>query len=245
MGIGQRRLLSNISFTVAQHTMTAIVGINGVGKSTLLRALAGIAKPQEGRVLIDAANIHALRPRRRARFITLVGQEESPPGDLTVAEMVSLGRLPHVKTWQLGSARERERVRRSLELVGISDLADRSCDHLSGGQRRRALLARGFAQDTSVVLLDEPTNHLDVHHQLHVLEVLRESGRTILATVHDLDLAMSYFDQVVILHDGGMLCAGAPQDVLVPQTLRQVFDVQALVANLPEAQSPHVIVDSL
>ena len=107
------------------------------------------------------------------------------------------------------------------------------------------MLARGFVQDTSVVLLDEPTNHLDVHHQLHVLEVLRESGSTIIATVHDLDLAMSYFDQVVILHDGGMLCAGAPQEVLVPTTLRQVFDVQALVANLPEAQSPHVIVDSL
>ena len=95
------------------------------------------------------------------------------------------------------------------------------------------------------MLLDEPTNHLDVHHQLHLLSVLKNSGRTIVATIHDLDLAMSYFDQVVVLHQGGMLCAGHPQDVLIPDNLRKVFDVQALIAQLPEATNPHLIIDSL
>ena len=225
-GIGKKTLLRGVSFTVERGTMTAIVGINGVGKSTLLRALGGITKPYAGQVLIDAANVHAIKPRHRATLMTLVGQEESPPGDLTVAEMVDI-------------------IARSLATVGISGLADRPCDQLSGGQRRRALLARGFAQETDLVLLDEPTNHLDVHHQLHLLGVLRDSGRTIIATIHDLDLAMSYFDQVVVLHQGGMLCAGHPQDVLIPDNLRKVFDVQALIAQLPEASSPHLIIDSL
>uniref|UniRef100_UPI0023558F06 ABC transporter ATP-binding protein n=1 Tax=Corynebacterium durum TaxID=61592 RepID=UPI0023558F06 len=164
-GIGKKTLLRGVSFTVERGTMTAIVGINGVGKSTLLRALGGIAKPHAGQVLIDAANVHAIKPRHRATLMTLVGQEESPPGDLTVAEMVALGRLPYLKSWQLGSSKEKDIIARSLATVGISGLADRPCDQLSGGQRRRALLARGFAQETDLVLLDEPTNHLDVHHQ--------------------------------------------------------------------------------
>ena len=244
-GIGKKTLLRGVSFTVKRGTMTAIVGINGVGKSTLLRALGGIAKPHAGQVLIDAANVHTIKPRHRATLMTLVGQEESPPGDLTVAEMVALGRLPYLKSWQLGSSKEKDIIARSLATVGISDLADRPCDQLSGGQRRRALLARGFAQETDLVLLDEPTNHLDVHHQLHLLGVLKNSGRTIVATIHDLDLAMSYFDQVVVLHQGGMLCAGHPQTVLIPDNLRKVFDVQALIAQLPEADNPHLIIDSL
>ena len=244
-GIGKKTLLRGVSFTVKRGTMTAIVGINGVGKSTLLRALGGITKPHAGQVLVDAANVHTIKPRHRATLMTLVGQEENPPGDLTVAEMVALGRLPYLKSWQLGSSKEKDIIARALVTVGISDLADRPCDQLSGGQRRRALLARGFAQETDLVLLDEPTNHLDVHHQLHLLGVLRDSGRTIIATIHDLDLAMSYFDQVVVLHQGGMLCAGHPQDVLIPDNLRKVFDVQALIAQLPKATNPHLIIDSL
>ena len=244
-GIGKKTLLRGVSFTVKRGTMTAIVGINGVGKSTLLRALGGITKPHAGQVLVDAANVHTIKPRHRATLMTLVGQEESPPGDLTVAEMVALGRLPYLKSWQLGSSKEKDIIARALATVGISDLADRPCDQLSGGQRRRALLARGFAQETDLVLLDEPTNHLDVHHQLHLLSVLKNSGRTIVATIHDLDLAMSYFDQVVVLHQGGMLCAGHPQDVLIPDNLRKVFDVQALIAQLPKATNPHLIIDSL
>lgn len=244
-GIGKKTLLRGVSFTVKRGTMTAIVGINGVGKSTLLRALGGITKPHAGQVLVDAANVHTIKPRHRATLMTLVAQEENPPGDLTVAEMVALGRLPYLKSWQLGSSKEKDIIARALVTVGISDLADRPCDQLSGGQRRRALLARGFAQETDLVLLDEPTNHLDVHHQLHLLSVLKNSGRTIVATIHDLDLAMSYFDQVVVLHQGAMLCAGHPQTVLIPDNLRKVFDVQALIAQLPEAASPHLIIDSL
>ncbi|WJZ02414.1 ABC transporter ATP-binding protein [Corynebacterium freiburgense] len=244
-GIGRTTIVQNINFRVEQGTMTALVGINGAGKSTLLRGIAGIAKLHAGKVLLDGVDVHAMRPRQRAQNMTLVGQEESPPGDLTIAEMVALGRLPHLKSWQLGGKAEQKIIHNALQLVGLDELADRSCDQLSGGQRRRALLARGFAQGTDLILLDEPTNHLDVHHQLHLLKVLRESGRTILATIHDLDLAVAHFDQVVVLHEGTMLAVGTPEEVLNTENLRKVFDVRALLANLPEATRTHLIIDSL
>lgn len=244
-GIGHTTIVRDVNFEVSPGTMTALVGINGAGKSTLLRAIAGITAPHGGSVMLDGVSVHSMRPRHRAQQLTLVGQEESPPGDLTVSEMVALGRLPHLKSWEIGGKKEQTIVMESLALVGLTEVADRPCDQLSGGQRRRALLARGFAQGTDMVLLDEPTNHLDVHHQLHLLKVLKESGRTILATIHDLDLAMAHFDQVVVLHEGTMLAAGNPEEVLIPENLRKVFNVQAFCARLPEMTNPHLIIDSL
>lgn len=245
VGFGSTTILRDVTFSITPGSMTAMVGVNGAGKSTLLRGIAGVTQLHHGAVTIDGRDIHCMRSRYRAQQLTLVGQEEALLGDLSVTEFVSLGRLPHLKPWEIGGKAEQEIVYDSLALVGLTEYADRLCDQLSGGQRRRALLARGFAQGTGVVLLDEPTNHLDVHHQLHLLKVLRESGRTILATIHDLDLAMAHFDQVVVLHEGRMLQVGEPSEVLVPSNLREVFDVQAYLARLPDLSNPHLIIDSL
>ncbi len=245
VGFGTRQILSKISFTVLPQSMTALVGINGIGKSTLLRGIAGITKLLSGQVLLDGKDVHIMRGRQRARKLTLVGQEEMPSSDLTVAELVALGRLPYLKAWEIGGQSHQRIVADSLALVGLEKCADDPYNQLSGGQRRRALLARGFAQGTDTILLDEPTNHLDVHHQLHLLKVLRESGRTILATIHDLDLAVAHFDQVIVLHDQTMLAVGKPEEVLIPTNLREVFDVQAYLARLPETCNPHLIIDSL
>ncbi len=245
VGFGSTTILSDVTFSIAPGTMTAMVGVNGAGKSTLLRGIAGVTPLQCGMVTIDDQDIHQMRSRYRAQKLTLVGQEESLLGDLSVTEFVSLGRLPHLKPWEIGGKAEQKIVADSLALVGLTEYADRLCDQLSGGQRRRVLLARGFAQGTDVILLDEPTNHLDVHHQLHLLKVLRESGRTILATIHDLDLAMANFDQVVVLHEGRLLQVGEPSAVLIPSNLREVFNVQAYLARLPDVSNPHLIIDSL
>lgn len=155
-------ILKDISFSVEQGTMTAIVGVNGVGKSTLLRALAGITQPHAGVVTVNGHDIHKIRAKKRAMMLTFVGQEEQPPVDLSVEEVVALGRLPYIKSWQLGSKNERDIVEHSLELVGLAGRRKALCSELSGGQRRRVLLARGFAQQTDLVFLDEPTNYLDV-----------------------------------------------------------------------------------
>lgn len=242
--IGPTRILSNVELTLSPGTMTALVGVNGSGKSTLMRVLAGINPPAGGTVLLDDTDLHLMPPRRRSRRLAFVGQEESPPEDLRLAEMVSLGRIPYRPPWAIGGPKERELVMATLDEVGLADLADRRCDQLSGGERRRALLARGLAQGTELLLLDEPTNHLDVRHQLSLCDLIRRTGRTVLASLHDLDLAISYFDQVIVLANGGVLAQGPPVEVLSPEVLAAAFGVNARQVALSGAR-PHLIFESL
>ncbi|WP_336250549.1 ABC transporter ATP-binding protein [Stomatohabitans albus] len=243
--IGQREIVTDINLHVEPHTMTAIVGVNGVGKSTLMRVLAGINPATSGRVLIDDVDIATVSPRARARMLAFVAQEEAAPEDLTLTEMISLGRLPHMMPWQVGGKEEKKIIATCLELVGLTHLADRECRQLSGGERRRAMLAKGFAQGTDLLLLDEPTNHLDVHHQIHLLQTMRESGRTIIATIHDLDLAMGWFDRIVILSDGKTLSAGSPESTMTTHNLDAAFDVISRQIPPNEHGVSHLVIDGL
>ncbi|MDO5084128.1 ABC transporter ATP-binding protein [Arachnia propionica] len=243
--IGRRVILTDIDLTITPGTMTAIIGVNGAGKSTLMRVLAGIRPAASGRVLLDGDDMATLRPRQRARKVAFVAQEETPPDELTLAEMVALGRLPHLMPWQVGGVRERLIVTDCLEQVGLGELAGRRCNQLSGGERRRAMLAKGLAQQTDLLLLDEPTNHLDVHHQLHLLKLIRSSGRTVVATIHDLDLAMGWFDQVVMLADGGIHAAGPASTVMTPTNLEVAFNVRARQIPALDDGVPHLVMDGL
>ncbi|QMV85126.1 ABC transporter ATP-binding protein [Corynebacterium hindlerae] len=229
-------ILHDISFTTTRTC--AIVGVNGIGKSTLLRTLAGIRKAAAGQVLIDGHPVHLMKPRERATRLAFLGQEEVLGGDLKVHEVVALGRLPHMRPWEKGG-----NVDEALAQVGLSHLKDRYCDELSGGQRRLVLVARMIAQDTPVVLLDEPTNHLDVRHQLEILEILRGLNKVVVATMHDLDLALAHFDDVVVLHEGTVLATGPSDEVLVPENIRKAFRVQAQVVRLAQLERPHLVIE--
>lgn len=243
--IGRRTILTDIDLEIEPGTMTAIVGVNGVGKSTLMRVLAGIRPAAVGRVLLDGKDLGGMPARQRARLLAFVAQEETPPDELTLAEMVALGRLPHLMPWQVGGARQRRIVAESLAMVGLAELSERRCNQLSGGERRRAMLAKGLAQHTDLLLLDEPTNHLDVHHQIHLLEVIRSTGRTVVATIHDLDLAMGWFDHVVMLADGGIHAAGTAEDVMTPENLKAAFNVRARQVPALDGGVPHLVMDGL
>lgn len=243
--IGRKQIITKVSFEVSPNTMTAIVGVNGVGKSTLMRTLAGIKPASQGQVLVDQIDLAKLSPRARARKLAFVAQEESPPDDLTLRQMVTLGRVPHLMPWQVGGSPEQMIVDQCLELVGLQDLAERPCRHLSGGERRRAMLAKGLAQGTDLLLLDEPTNHLDVRHQIHLLQTMRAVGRTIVASIHDLDLAIGWFDQVIVLADGRTLDSGPPAAVLTAENLRSAFKIESHQI-LPTGKGKHhLIVDGL
>lgn len=235
--ISGRDIVHDVSFEV--EGSCAIVGVNGVGKTTLLRTVAGLRAPTSGEVYVGDRNIHSLRPKERAKVVSFVGQEESLVGDLSVTEAVSLGRLPYAKPWE-----NLVDVSDALERVGISELGDRKCGELSGGQRRLVLIARALAQDTPVVLLDEPTNHLDVRHQLDVLAILSSLGRTIVATMHDLDLALAHFDNTVVMQHGRVLAAGRSEEVLTPENIATAFGVHTFVTRIPGARSAHLIIDS-
>jgi len=232
--INDRVIVDDVSFTAEPGKLTAIVGVNGVGKSTLLRSIAGVRQFNSGDVLLDGTSVTDYTPMQRARLMAFVGQEESPSPDLLLGEMVALGRTPHRKPWQVGQRSERRIIRDSLALVGLDHLIDRRCDHLSGGERRRAVIARGLAQGADLIMLDEPTNHLDVRHQLMLLDTLRASGRTVVATIHDLGMAASHFDHVVVLADGGVLSAGPAREALSPSNVATAFHVVAHHVTAPD-----------
>src|SRR5699024_1747697 len=194
--IAGRAIVSDIDLDVPRGSMLGLVGVNGSGKSTLIRALAGLRDPAAGTVAVDGVDMASMSARQRATKLAYVGQEESPPEDLLLDEMVAMGRIPHRPPWALGGASEHELSLNALTAVGLKHAAKRRCDQLSGGERRRAMLARALAQGCDLLILDEPTNHLDIHHQLHLLETVRGLGQTVIAAMHDLALATAFFDRI-------------------------------------------------
>lgn len=239
--IGGRTILSGVDLEVPRGKRLALVGVNGSGKSTLLRVLAGLRSPSVGWVAIGGQDLAVLPARKRARLTAYVGQEEAPPADLLLGEMVALGRVPHRPPWAVDGRDERRLVLDALETVGLAADVDRRCDELSGGERRRAMLARGLAQGCDLLMLDEPTNHLDIHHQIQLLETIGELGRTVVAAMHDLSLAAAYFDEVAVLHDGTIRTVGAPGDALTPETVRRVFRVTADQLTHPTTGREHLV----
>lgn len=243
--IDRRTIVSNVNLDLTPGTVTAIIGLNGSGKSTLLRALAGITAPAHGRVLLDGVDLHRMPSRRRAHHIAFVAQEDTPPDDLLVHELVALGRTPYQRPWGQGGRDERHLVDAALDQVGMLPAAQRTCSHLSGGERRRVMLARGLVQDTPVLMLDEPTNHLDIAQQHHLLRLVTGLRRTIVMAIHDLTLAHRYADQVVVLHDGGVLTQGPSHEVFTDPRVAEAFSIRITPATDPTDASTHLLCSPL
>lgn len=239
--LGKYPILNGVDLEVPEGEMMALVGPNGTGKSTLLRTLAGLLPIPSGRVLVAGRDLVKLSPLERARTLAMVGQQEETPADLRVAEVVALGLLPHRPPWSGGGRKERNAVAEALEQVSMTAYANRGFHQLSGGEQRRVLLARGLAQRTELLLLDEPTNHLDIRHQHALLRMVRGLGRTVIAAIHDLDLAATYFDHIVVLNDGGVAADGKPSEVLTPQLVGDVFGMAASMVTDPATGEPRLL----
>ncbi|MFC6357472.1 ABC transporter ATP-binding protein [Luethyella okanaganae] len=241
-------LIDGIDCTAPAGTVTALIGPNGAGKSTLLHTLAGIDRPSTGTVGVGEDDIFRMPRRTRARLLTLVEQDAGTDLELTVDAVVSLGRIPHHGLWTAETARDREAVCSALERVGMMEFADRLFSSLSGGERQRVQLARALAQEPAVLLLDEPTNHLDIRAQLaalELLETLANDGMTVLAALHDLGLAASYSERVIVLRQGRVVAAGPTHTVLTAELIRTVYEVEAVVLEHPLTGRPLVAVDSV
>jgi putative ABC transporter, ATP-binding protein len=239
--LGKYPILNGVDLEVPEGEMMALVGPNGTGKSTLLRTLAGLLPIPSGRVLVAGRDLVKLSPLERARTLAMVGQQEETPADLRVAEVVALGLLPHRPPWSGGGRKERNAVAEALEQVSMTAYANRGFHQLSGGEQRRVLLARGLAQRTELLLLDEPTNHLDIRHQHALLRMVRGLGRTVIAAIHDLDLAATYFDHIVVLNDGGIAADGKPSEVLTPELVGDVFGMAASMVTDPATGEPRLL----
>lgn len=239
--IGRHTILDDITLEVRRGEVLGLVGANGTGKSTLLRVLAGVRRPVGGQVLLDGRPFTSLRSRERARRVAFVAQAEAAQTDLLVGEMVALGRVPHARAWGGLDASSRDAVREALEQVDLAYAVNQPLDQLSGGEQRRALIARGLAQEARLLLLDEPTNHLDIRHQLALLRRIRTLGRTVVVSLHDLDLASTFCDRIAVLHDGRLLACGPPHEMLTPQLLHDAFGVLATRVTHPLTGRPHLL----
>ena len=214
-----------------------ILGRNGSGKTTLLHTLAGLRPALAGRVLLDGRPLASLRRRRIARRLGLLPQEDVTPFPSTVLESVLAGFHPHLSLWAFEGPAEHARAREALATVDLAGLEGRTLDTLSGGERRRVALATLLVQDPAVMLLDEPTNHLDLHHQVTVLETLRErvrAGRTAIMVLHDLNLAARYCDRFLFLPGDGTWEAGPGDAVLKEATLSRLFGHPIIRRDGPE-----------
>jgi ABC-type cobalamin/fe3+-siderophore transport system, ATPase component len=227
--VGGRRIVEDIDVGFAADTVTALVGPNGSGKTTVMHLAAGLRKPSAGRVLLDGEPLAALPPRERARRIALVEQHPSTDLDLTVREVVALGRIPHVGSWPGARDRDRSAVDEAMEVAAVTHLASRRWPTLSGGERQRVHLARSLAQRPRILLLDEPTNHLDLSHQLDFLERVSGLDLTVVAVLHDLDLAAAFCRDMAVMHRGHLHAHGAMAEVLTAEMIDEVFEVTARV----------------
>ena len=238
---GDRVIIDGVDCTVPAGSLSALIGPNGAGKSTLLRTLAAVQRPASGTVLFGGTDLLAAPRRDRARIVAFVEQDAATDTAMTVAEVVGLGRLPHQSLWRDESADGAAIVADALERVDMTAFAGRGFSTLSGGERQRVMLARALAQEPALLLLDEPTNHLDIAAQLEMLALLRSltaSGTTVLAALHDLGLAATWADHVIVLKNGRVVESGATDDTLTPGLIREVYGVTATVLHNPATGRP-------
>ncbi len=237
---GAHRLVRDISLTAGPGETIGLVGPNGSGKSSLLRSVYRVLRPDTGRVLVDGTDAWSLPVRRLARTVAAVVQEPAADFDLTVREVVAMGRTPHKRLLAADTPEDAGLVDSALLAVDAVHLAGRSFDRLSGGERQRVLIARALAQQPTLLVLDEPTNHLDIRHQLSVLGTLRRLPATVLLALHDLNLAAYYCDRLYVLYDGQVTASGPPAEVLTPRLLSEVYGVATEVATHPRIGAPQV-----
>ncbi|MCO7513983.1 ABC transporter ATP-binding protein [Pseudomonas guariconensis] len=235
---GERRLLDGIDLEVGPGEFVGLIGPNGSGKTSLLRCAYRFTRPDSGRVSLEGEDIWQRPPRWVAQRIAVMLQEFPEDFGLSVRDVVAMGRTPHLGWFQGDS--EAALVDACLRELGLLACAEQGFASLSGGEKQRVLLARARVQQPRLMILDEPTNHLDPRYQLALLEHMRGTGLSLLASFHDLNLAAAFCDRLYVIEAGRIVAHGTPQQVLTEQCLAQVFGVHALVDRHPLACHPRI-----
>ncbi|HYF94093.1 MAG TPA: heme ABC transporter ATP-binding protein [Symbiobacteriaceae bacterium] len=244
-GYGGRPVLRDFSAGLDKGAFVAIVGPNGCGKSTLVKALSRGLRPSSGRVVLDGRDVWSMKPRELARQMAVVAQETGIDFDFTVEEIVAMGRLPHLARFGRETEADERAVTEAMAATDLLSIAGRLVTGLSGGERQRVMVARALAQEPRILILDEPTAHLDIAHQIELLDLTRrlnrERGLTVLAVLHDLNLAAQYAGRLLMMKDGCRYAEGAPLEVVSESNVAAVYGSRVRVTVHPEEGSPHVI----
>lgn len=230
---GGEMAADHISFDVHKGQFVGLIGPNGSGKSTVLKNIYRALKPDGGSIVLDGEDLLRMSYRKSALKLAVVGQENEVPFDFTVEEIVAMGRSPHKRLFDIENSRDKFIVRHALEHLGMEDMAKRSYLHLSGGEKQRAIIARAVAQESDFFVLDEPTNHLDISYQMQIFDFIQRLNITVLAAIHDLNLAALYCDYIYVLKDGRILLSGKPEEVFTPENIYDVYGVRSSVERHP------------
>lgn len=245
LAIGGKPVIRDVTLTVGEGVFQGLIGPNGSGKSTLLRVISGVLQPDSGVSRVGGQPVSAYPPKALARFLAVLPQEPLVAEGYTVREVIEMGRFPYQNWLGGGDAVGQRRIEAIMERLSIGHLADRLLSDLSGGERQRVALGKTMAQEPQVLLLDEPTTFLDIGYQLQLMEYIkewkRESGLTVLAVLHDLNLAALYCEHLVLLHEGRVAAAGTPAEILDASRIEQVYGTRPVVLPHPAMAVPQIL----
>ncbi len=233
---GREKTLAGVTLAAHSGEVLGLLGPNGSGKTTLLRLMSGSLLPQSGQVVLEGRPVSSLRPRALARTLALVPQSASPPEGFTALDVVLMGRHAHIPRFGREGEADLAAAERAMRRTGVEALAERGAQSLSGGEWQRVLIARALAQEAEFLLLDEPVSNLDIRYQLEILRLLRalsREGHAIVLVMHDINLAARFCDRLAVLCGGALRAEGAPEDVLTPALLQEVYGVPGTVSHLP------------
>lgn len=222
-------ILKGVGLRSGKRELVGVIGPNGSGKSTLLKCIYRVLQPTGGAVYLDGKRLNEYSYKESARKIAVVAQHNYYNFDFSVRDVVLMGRAPHKRALDRDNAEDFRIVDESLDTVGMLSFSNRSFSTLSGGEQQRVILARALAQQTPCLILDEPTNHLDIKYQLQLMDLVRGLDRTVIAAVHDLNIAAMYCDRLYAIKDGKIVGEGTPEKLLTPEFIREVYEVDAQV----------------
>ena len=230
VGYDETTIIEDLNLEIPAHKVSVIIGANGCGKSTLMKTLSRLLKPEKGQVVLDGKAVHGYPSTQLAQMLGLLPQSPTVPEGITVADLVARGRYPYRKFMQNMTKEDYAAVEDALERMGITELANRCVDELSGGQRQRVWIALALAQETDILLLDEPTTYLDIRYQIEILQLVKklnqEFGITIIMVLHDINQAIAYSDNVIGMKDGKVLVEGDPEEVITEESIRELYGIE-------------------
>ena len=243
-GYDKKVIVEDMTITIPDHRISVIIGSNGCGKSTLLKTFARLIAPMKGSILLDGKGYGDMHAKQLAQILGLLPQSPLVPEGVKVSDLVSRGRYPYQTTFRGMSKEDYAAVDEAMDMMGVTEFADRNVDELSGGQRQRVWIAMALAQQTDILFLDEPTTYLDITYQVEILDLLTELNRkrntTIVMVLHDLNLSARYADYLFAIKSGALLAQGSPMEVITEELIKNIFNLDCRVIADPISGSPMV-----